>query len=108
MSIIETVNALALMIKKTLSLLLILTFAFMSGFSQEKSVKTPKSKTQKADKYFKIGEYYNASTRYKKSYTKFKKNVDKGRAAFYAGECARFMGNNVEAEDWYGRHGESW
>ena len=103
MSIIETVNALALMIKKTLSLLLILTFAFMSGFSQEKSVKTPKSKTQKADKYFKIGEYYNASTRYKKSYTKFKKNVDKGRAAFFAGECARFMGNNVEAEDWYGK-----
>ena len=91
------------MIKKTLSLLLILTLSMVSGFAQDKTTKTPKSKTQKADKFFKIGEYYTASTLYKKAYTKFKKNEDKARASFHAGECARMMGNNLEAEDWYGK-----
>ncbi len=91
------------MIKKTLSLLLILALAVVSGFAQEKTTKAPKSKTQKADKFFKIGEFYTASTYYKKSFTKFKKNEDKSRAAYYAGECARAMGNSVEAEDWYGK-----
>jgi peptidoglycan-associated lipoprotein len=91
------------MTKKFFSLLLILTFSVVSGFTQDKPVKAPKSRTQKADKFFKIGEYYTASTYYKKSYTKFKKNEDKSRAAFYAGECARLRGNNVEAEEWYGK-----
>jgi peptidoglycan-associated lipoprotein len=92
------------MIKKTLSLLLILTLSMISGFAQETTTKAPpKSKTQKADKFFKIGEYFTASTYYKKAFTKFKKSEDKSRAAFHAGECARLMGNNVEAEDWYGK-----
>ena len=76
----------------------------ISGFAQETTTKAPpKSKTQKADKFFKIGEYFTASTYYKKAFTKFKKSEDKSRAAFHAGECARLMGNNVEAEDWYGK-----
>ncbi len=91
------------MIKRTLSLLLILTISIFSGFAQDKKIAEPKSKTKKADKFFKIGEYYTASTFYKKAYTKFKKSADQSRAAFFAGECARFMGNNLEAEDWYGK-----
>lgn len=94
------------MIKKVLSLLLILSVSLVSGFAQEKvakAPKAPKSKTQKADKFFKTGEFYTAGTYYKKAYAKFKKSVDKGRAAYFAGECARMMGNNLEAEDWYGK-----
>ncbi|CAN5492719.1 OmpA family protein [soil metagenome] len=91
------------MIKKTLSLLLILSLAFVSSFAAEKAPKVPKSKTQKADKLFNTGQYYAASASYKKAYAKFKKPADKGWAAFRAGESARMMNNNVEAEDFYGK-----
>ena len=91
------------MIKKSLSLLLILSLAILSGFAGTKAPKAPKSKTQKADKYFNTSQYYTASTYYKKSYAKFKKADDKAWAAYHAGECARMMNNNVEAEDWYGK-----
>ncbi len=91
------------MIKKLFCLLFILSIAFVNGYSANKAPKVPKSKTQKADKYFNTAQYYTASTYYKKSYAKFKKNEDKANAAFKAGECARMMNNNVEAEDWYGK-----
>jgi peptidoglycan-associated lipoprotein len=91
------------MIKKLLSLLLILSFTIISGVAQAKTAKAPKSKTPKADKLFNIGEYYSASTLYKKAYSRFKKRDPKAIAAFKAGECARMMGNHLEAEDWYGK-----
>jgi len=91
------------MLKKSFCLLFILSLFVNFGIAQEPAKKAPKSKTQKADKLFNISEYYSASTRYKKAYSKFKKNEDKSRAAFHAGECARMMGNNLEAEDWYGK-----
>jgi peptidoglycan-associated lipoprotein len=91
------------MIKKTLSLLLVFSLAIASGFSADKAPKVAKSKTQKADKFFNTAQYYTASTYYKKAYTKFKKNEDRSRAAFQAGECARMINNNLEAEDWYGK-----
>lgn len=88
------------MIKKTVSLLLILSFSVLQSFSAPKA---PKSRTQKADKFFNTGQYYTASTLYKKSYARFKKSADKGWAAYRAGESARMMNNNVEAEEWYGK-----
>lgn len=88
------------MIKKFLSLLLIVVFTAIQGFSAEKQ---KKSRTQKADKLFNTAQYYAAGALYKKSYARFKKNEDKGRAAFFAGESARMMNNNVEAEEWYGK-----
>lgn len=91
------------MTKKILSLLLILSFSIIGGFAQAKTAKAPKSKTPKADKLFNIGEYYSASTLYKKAYSRFKKRDPKAAAAFKAGECARMMGNHLEAEDWYGK-----
>ncbi|MFN5355882.1 MAG: OmpA family protein [Bacteroidota bacterium] len=91
------------MIKKLLGVLLILSVALNFGIAQDKAVKVPKSKTVKADKQFNIGQYYTASTLYKKAYTRFKKNEYKSVAAFKAGECARMMGNHLEAEDWYGK-----
>ncbi len=91
------------MIKKTLSLLLVFSLAIVCSFAADKSPKTPKTKTQKADKFFNTGQYYTASTLYKKAYAKFKKNDQKGWAAYRAGECARMTNNNAEAEDWYGK-----
>ncbi len=91
------------MIKKIFCLLFVVTFTFLNGYSADKAPKVPKSKTQKADKYFNTAQYYTASTYYKKSYGKLKKNEDKAKAAFKAGECARMMNNNVESEDWYGK-----
>lgn len=91
------------MIKKTLGLLLILSLTIVSTFAADKSPKAPKTKTQKADKFFNTGQYYTASTLYKKAYVKFKKNEQKGWAAYRAGECARMMNNNAEAEDWFGK-----
>lgn len=88
------------MIRKTISLLLVLVFTVLQGFSADKP---KKSKTQKADKYFNTAQYYTASTLYKKAYAKFKKSEDKGRAAYFAGECAVKMNNNAEAEEWFGK-----
>ena len=88
------------MIKKFLSLLLVVVFSVLQGFSAEKQ---KKSRTQKADKLFNTAQYYAAGALYKKAYARFKKNEDKGRAAFFAGESARMMNNNLEAEEWYGK-----
>jgi peptidoglycan-associated lipoprotein len=88
------------MIKKFLSLLLVVVFTVLQGYSAEK---TKKSKTQKADKLFNTAQYYNAGALYKKAYAKFKKKEDKGWAAFRAGETARMLNNNTEAEEWYGK-----
>lgn len=88
------------MIKKLLSLILVVVIATFQGFAAEK---VKKSKTQKADKLYNTAQYYNAGQLYKKAYTKFKKNEDKGWAAFRAGESARKVNNNAEAEEWYGK-----
>jgi peptidoglycan-associated lipoprotein len=88
------------MIKKFLSLLLLVVFTALQGFAAEK---VKKSKTKKADKLFSTAQYYTAGQLYKKSYTKFKKNEDKGRVAFLAAECDRMINKNPEAEEWYGK-----
>ncbi len=90
------------MIQKTLRLLLVFTLAAVTVFAA-KAPKTPKSKTQKADKAFNTAQYYTASNLYKKAYAKQKKAEYKSWAAFRAGECARMMNNNVEAEDFYAK-----
>jgi peptidoglycan-associated lipoprotein len=91
------------MIKKILCLLFIFSIAVINVSAANKAPKVPKSKTQKADKYYNTGQYYTAATYYKKAFPKLKKSDDKGWAAFRAGECSRMMNNNVEAENWYGK-----
>lgn len=90
------------MIQKSLRLLLVFTLAAVTVFAA-KTPKTPKSKTPKADRAFNTAQYYTASTLYKKAYAKLKKNEYKSWAAFRAGESARMMNNNVEAEDFYAK-----
>jgi peptidoglycan-associated lipoprotein len=88
------------MIKRILSLVLVCV-TILSATGAEK--KPAKSKTVKADKAFNAAQYYTASALYKKAYAKLKKKEDKAMAAFKAGECARMMNNNAEAEDFYGK-----
>ncbi len=88
------------MIQKSLRLLLVFTLAAVTVFAA-KTPKAPKSKTPKADRAFNTAQYYTASNLYKKAYARLKKNEYKSWAAFRAGECARMMNNNVEAEDFY-------
>ena len=90
------------MIQKSLRLLLVFTMAAVTVFAA-KTAKTFKSKTPKADRAFNTAQYYSASTLYKKAYAKSKKTEYKSYAAFKAGECARLMNNNVEAEDFYAK-----
>jgi peptidoglycan-associated lipoprotein len=89
------------MIHRILSLLLVFATVFTSLSAADK--KPAKSKTPKADKAFNAANYYTASALYKKAYAKLKKKEDKATAAFKAGECARMMNNNLEAEDFYGK-----
>lgn len=88
------------MIKRILSLVLV-CFTILSATGAAK--KPAKSKTVKADKAYNAAQYYTASALYKKAYAKLKKKEDKATAAFKAGECARMMNNNPEAEDFYSK-----
>ena len=89
------------MIKSILSLMLVCVVLFTSASAATK--KPAKSKTPKADKAFNAAQYFTASTLYKKAYARFKKAEYKSKAAFKAGECARLMHNNAEAEDFYSK-----
>ena len=91
------------MIKKSLRLLVVFSLTIVCSFAADKAPKAPKTKTKKADKVYTIGQYYTASALYKKAYAKFNKSEQKGWAAYRAGECARMVNNNAEAEDWYGK-----
>jgi hypothetical protein len=62
------------MIKKILCLLFIFSIAVLNISAADKAPKVPKSKTQKADKYYNTGQYYTAATYYKKAFPKLKKS----------------------------------
>jgi len=81
---------------KPLLVLIILIFAGNFVLGQNKKIK-------KVDDIFEAGEYFKASEKYTKIYSKTKTKVVKAELAFKLGECYRKMNIPRKAERWYNR-----
>lgn len=80
------------MMKKWLSFLWVVVTLWLAGCSAESNVK-------KADKYYAIGEYYDAASEYRKAYmrTKAKERDKRGERAYKAADCFRRINHTARA-----------
>ena len=56
-----------------------------------------------ANKAYKKSEYYNAVTLYQKAFSKEKSKANKAEILFKIGECYKKINNTAQAEVWYGK-----
>ncbi len=80
------------------SVIILILFFSASTFLQAQS-----KKIKKVDDIFSAGEYFKASEKYTKLYSKAKTKVVKAELAFKLGECYRKMNVPKKAEKWYKR-----
>lgn len=78
--------------KKCSSLIWMIVMLWLAGCSAEGNVK-------KGDKYYAIGEYYDAATEYRKAYmrTKPKERAKRGERAYKAADCFRRINHTARA-----------
>ncbi len=75
-------------------LFLILTLTVGTTVSQKRALK-------KADAAYETGEYFTAAEMYEKLFVKIKSKPEKAEVSFKVGECYRIMNNPRKARTWY-------
>ena len=82
----------------------IIVLGLLIGLAASQPVSAQKKKTQLADQAFEDKQYFAAIDKYKKAYSKAKKNkAEKSRIAYQIAECYRFTNETKRAEAAYKR-----
>ncbi len=76
--------------------ILILTLSFSATYAQNRRL-------EKANKYYKVGEYTKALELYKKLYTKAKNRTEKSEISYNAGLAARGLNDIMQQISWFRR-----
>jgi peptidoglycan-associated lipoprotein len=79
------------------------SIALIALFTLSLHVNAQKNFAKDADKAFDNKEYFNAIELYKSAYSKTKDKEAKAEILFKTAECYRMIGDNKQAEVWYGK-----
>lgn len=82
--------------RNSLILILILALSFSATYAQNRRL-------EKANKYYKVGEYTKALELYKKLYTRAKNRTEKAEISYNAGLAARALNKTMQQINWFRR-----